>query len=80
MEQEIIKRWVLVDPDNPFQHIRNTMVGQPYTEGFIQPHAFIAECKNSQNTTDQCDEDHQPGRKLFKIDFFGHRLYESINS
>ena len=43
MEQEIIKGWVLVNLDNPLQHIDNTVAGQPYAERFIQPHPFITE-------------------------------------
>ena len=48
MEQQIIKGWVLVDPDNPLQHLRNTVAGHPYAERFIQPQPFATECKDSQ--------------------------------
>ena len=45
MEQEIIKGRMLVDLDDPLQHIDNTLVGQPHAEGFIQPHPFRIEQK-----------------------------------
>jgi hypothetical protein len=75
MEQEIIKGWVLVDLDNPLQHIANALICQPHAERFIQPHPFISDEQNSQPPAKQRDEDdYQPGRQLVNFDFFVHRL------
>ena len=79
MEQEIIKGWVLVNPDDPLQHIGHTVVGQPHAERFIQPHHVFAEHKNAQTTTNQCDDENQPGREFFKFAFFVHHPSRSCN-
>jgi len=55
MEQNVIKGWVLVDLDDPLQHVGEAEVGQPHAERFIQPHPLTADTKKPQKPPDQCD-------------------------